>query len=176
MQGATLSVKYKITVFNNGEVDTLGEYYDYDIFNKEDVDKYTKTVPLKIGTLYNYYDKLTFRAEENNRMPIEVNKPNSTKMKMENQHYSETTLVWQQKNDIATAADVNDKIKKAQIQIVSTNTLKDIELYPAISKEVSNNNYLTSVSTYIQFSKILSANDSSDTLNYNNAVEIVEKN
>ena len=59
---------------------------------------------------------------------------------------------------------------------MSTNTLKDIELYPAISKEVSNNNYLTSVSTYIQFSKILSANDSSDTLNYNNAVEIVGKN
>ena len=34
-------------------------------------------------------------------------------MKMENQHYSETTLVWQQKNDIATAADVNDKIKES---------------------------------------------------------------
>lgn len=174
MQGATLSVKYKITVFNNGQVDTLGEYYDYDMFNKEDVDKYTKTVPLKIGTLYNYYDKLTFRAEENNRMPIEINRPNSTNENGE-PTLLETTLVWQQKNDIATAADVNDKIKKAQIQVVSTNTLKDIELYPAISKEVSNNNLLTSVSTYIQFSKVLSANDSSDTLNYNNAVEIVER-
>lgn len=207
MQGAILSIKYKITVVNNGQVDTLGEYYDYDMFNQNEVAQYTATVPTAIGTIYDYYDNLTFRAEENNRMQIEVNRvildgmqfangklanagallregkvfnPNTIQITSKSDENGkplllETTLVWEQKNNIGTAADVDDKLKRSILQVVSTNTLKDIELYPTISKEVLSENHLTSVSTYIQFSKVLSTNDSTDTLSYNNAVEIVER-
>lgn len=207
MQGATLLVKYKITVVNNGQVDTLGEYYDYNMFDNAEVEKYTATVPVKIGTIYNYFDNLVFRAEENNRMPIEVNRvilddmkfingkiANAENLLQEGKAFNpdriqivsranesgeptllETTLVWQQKNHIGTAADVDDKLKKSLLQVVSSNTLKDLELYPTISKEVLSENHITSVSTYIQFSKTLSANDATDTLSYNNAVEIVER-
>ena len=207
MQGATLSVKYKITVVNNGQVDTLGEYYDYNMFDNAEVQKYTSTVPLKVGTIYDYYDNLVFRAEDNNRMPIEVNRVVLDDMKFANGKIEnadallrngkaitpekiqiltkasedgkptllETSLVWHQKKDIGTAADVDDKLKKSVLQVVSTNTLKDIELYPTISKEVLSENHIASVSTYIQFTKTLSANDVTDTLSYNNAVEIVER-
>lgn len=207
MQGATLSIKYKITVVNNGQVDTLGEYFDYNMFAPVEVAKYTKTVPVNVGTIYNYYDNLVFRTEENNRMPIEVNQVVLDGMKFTNGTIAnaeelirdgkafnpdkiqitnkvdengektilETTLAWQQKNHIGTAADIDDKLKKSLLQVVSTESLKDLELYPTISKEVLSGNHIASVSTYIQFGKVLSANDSTDTMSYNNAVEIVER-
>lgn len=207
IQGAELFIKYKITVVNNGQVDTLGEYYDYDMFNSSEVAKYTASVPTRIGTVYNYFDNLTFRAEENNRMQIEENRVILDNMKFTNGQITnanelinngkvynpdivkieskvnengqtillDTATVWQQKAHIGTAADVDDKLKKSILQVVSTESLKDLELYPTISKEVLSGNHLTSVSTYIQFSKTLSANDSTDTLSYNNAVEIVER-
>ena len=177
------------------------------MFNKAEVAKYTATVPTMIGTLYSYYDNLVFRTEDNNRMPIEVNKVIMGDMKFSNGRIVnvdalieegkvfnpdkievvnksnkdgevellETTLSWEQKNEIGTAADVDDKMKKSLLQVASTNTLKDLELYPAISKEVLSDNHYASLSTYIQFSKVLSANDSTDTLSYNTAVEIVER-
>jgi len=210
MQGATLSIKYKITVVNNGQVDTLGEYFDYDMFDSEDRAKHIATVPTAIGTLYSYFDDLVFRTEDNNRMTIEVNQvildgmefylgeikdaENAAKLIVDGKVFNpdnirivnksnsdgdievlETTLVWEQKNEIGTAADVDDKLKKSILQVVSTNTLKDLELYPAISKEVLSDNHYASLSTYVQYSKVLSANDSTDTLSYNTAVEIVER-
>ena len=177
------------------------------MFDPVEVAKYTGTVPVNVGTIYNYYDNLVFRAEENNRMPIEVNQVVLDGMKFTNGTIAnaeelirdgrafnpdkiqitskanengektilETTLAWEQKNHIGTAADIDDKLKKSLLQVVSTESLKDLELYPTISKEVISDNHIASVSTYIQFSKVLSANDSTDTMSYNNAVEIVER-
>jgi len=207
MQGATLTIKYKIKVVNNGQVDTLGEYFDYNMFDTAEVAKYTATVPTMIGTLYSYYDNLVFRTEDNNRMPIEVNNVilgglkisngkltnpeklikdgkvfNPDKIEIVNKSNTNgkvevlnTALSWEQKNEIGTAADVDDKLKKSILQVVSTNTLKDLELYPTISKEVLSNEHYASLTTYVQFSKVLSANDSTDTLSYNTSVEIVER-
>ena len=42
--------QYFSTFVNNGQVDTLGEYFDYDMFNKAEVAKYTATVPTMRST------------------------------------------------------------------------------------------------------------------------------
>jgi len=75
MQGATLGVKYRITVFNNGHVDTLGEYKWYDMFaaDGEMAKEYNKALPTSVGTLYSYYTNLTFSEETNSNMAIEKN-------------------------------------------------------------------------------------------------------
>ena len=73
MQGATINIEYKFTVTNNGNVDTLGDYFTYDMFNEEETNYATTTVSNKIGTLYNYFTNTIFRTEENNNLEIEIN-------------------------------------------------------------------------------------------------------
>lgn len=73
MQGATIEIQYKITVTNNGEVDTLADYFTYDMFNPEETYYATTTVANKIGTIYDYYTNTVFRAEDNNNINVEVN-------------------------------------------------------------------------------------------------------
>lgn len=73
MQGAKIDVEYKLTITNNGQVDTLADYFTYDMFNPAEVKYMTRTVPIKIGTLNNYYSNLTFRAEDNTNLEVETN-------------------------------------------------------------------------------------------------------
>lgn len=73
MQGAKIDVDYILTITNNGQVDTLADYYTYDMFNPTEVAYMTRTVPIKIGTLNNYYSNLTFRAEDNTNLEVETN-------------------------------------------------------------------------------------------------------
>ena len=83
MQGSTITVVYKITINNIGEVDNL---YNYLKYYSNDVKKYIynkitneqlpdnaidstlqKSVPITINNIYSYSDNLTFRAEDNNK-------------------------------------------------------------------------------------------------------------
>lgn len=207
MQGATLFVEYKLTVVNNSQVDTLGEYFDYDMYNSKEVEKYTSAVPTMVGTLYNYYTNLTFRPEDNSNWQIDVNNVktdvesnasgvltnwesyiNSGKVKTAaiEEITSQTTengltkvlnekVTWELKSLIATAAFDDDRMKNSVVKVAQTNSLKDLELYPTFSKNVLKDSQLTSVSTYIQFSKTISVNDLTDTLTFKNSTEIVER-
>ena len=206
MQGATLTAKYKITVVNNGQVDTLGEYFDYDMFDPAAVALYTGTAPTEVGTIYSYFDNFMFRAEDNSKWQIEENSvklntmnfangkitsPSAfikngkaftdeiasidTKMNNNSAVLLPITAMWEFKNDIPVESDVTDKINNKLAQVSQTTSLKDTELFPVMSKEVQVGNLPTSVSTYLQYSKVLSANDQTDTLKYNTAVEIVER-
>lgn len=206
MQGATLNVKYKVTVFNNGHVDTLGEYFDYDMYNQGDVTKYTSTIATRVGTIYSYYTNLTFRAEDNSNWEIEANKVN-TNVKLNGAIFSNwatyvksghvytpefkdveailapdgksqvlsNKAIWEAKNLVKTGVEDDSRIKSGSVKIAQTNSLNSISLYPVISKESINKAGLSSVSTYIEYSKVLSPNDITDTLEYKQSVEIVER-
>ena len=206
MQGSTLTVQYRITVLNNGHVDTLGEYFDYNMYDAGEVARYTATIATKVGTIYSYYSNLTFRAEDNSNMPIEVNnvitdaETNGTKLTNWKAYIDSNgvrlpelkdvtvavaedgkskvlaqKLVWQSAKLIQTGVDDDRKIKEGLVKSVQTNGLNNVSLYPATSREVLDNTGIASVSTYIQFSKTISPNDPTDTLQYKQSVEIVEK-
>lgn len=206
MQGATLTVKYRITVFNNGHVDTLGEYFDYDMYNTAEVAKYTATMATRVGTIYSYYTNLTFRAEDNSNWAIEknqvstdaktngtyltnwqsyikngeVNTTNVKEVKVVNATDGQPevlskTAMWEAKALVKTGVEDDSRIKDGTVKVVQTNSLNDVSLYPVISKEALNDKGVSSVSTYVQFSKTISTNDVTDTLNYKQSVEIVER-
>lgn len=99
MQGATITVTYRVSVSNIGDVDNLYSYLKYaiyspikypgdpdtipDWYNKltgnnisasesgDLVGFLMKTIPMEVTKLYSYYDNLMFRAEDNSKMPVD---------------------------------------------------------------------------------------------------------
>lgn len=215
MQGTTIDVTYKITVSNIGEVDSLWPYLKYSDFEtrkafyknvynslyKEDpnIDTITETeldellfspVPVRINKLYNYYDNLIFRAEENNNWQItnntvslnstgEPNRDNYSNILFENSsddrtHMRDETAMW----SAANIATVVERVKERtdRYSIVETSSFKNIDLYPTISTIVRDNSGVASLTTYVKFSKTLAAQDVDDkySLQYQNYLEINE--
>lgn len=209
MQGATIEIQYKITVTNNGEVDTLADYFTYDMFNPEETYYATTTVANKIGTIYDYYTNTIFRAEDNNNINVEVNDVDLNRLRFDGitiKNWQELfdekrqervtpeikrittrlnendtsvlldeTVVWQSNNSIKLNENVENYIDNDEVKVVETKSLRDTPIYPNISKEAISNTGVSSISFYVNYSKQLSANDSTDTLLYKNSAEIVER-
>jgi len=237
MQGAKIDIQYKITITNNGQIDTLGDYFTYDMFNEPQTNYALRTVPIKIGTLNNYYTNLVFRAEDNTNLEIDRNdvqfgnirvngntiddyrstlvhrgilddkgktstpdfsKPTTTLLQdgralalLPTPYYASpiealsadgraiglTTakITWEEKRTIALNEMADKAIEKSKAKVVQTTSLRTTELFPNMSKEVLNNNAESTISVYVNYTKNISANDSSDMLTYDNSSEIVER-
>ena len=118
MQGATIEIQYKITVTNNGEVDTLADYFTYDMFNPEETYYATTTVANKIGTLYDYYTNTIFRAEDNNRISVEVNDVDLNRLRFD----GITIRNWQELFDEKRNERVTPEIKKITTRLNEDDT------------------------------------------------------
>lgn len=207
MQGATLDIEYKITVTNNGQVDTLADYFTYDMFNEEEVFYATTTVANRIGTLYDYYTNNTFRATDNNNLNVEINNVELRKLNFDGvilKNWQELVekgktytpeifriytrlqndgrsallnekITWDDNKDITLNENVEKYIDNDEIKVVKTKSLRDISIFPNISKEALSHQGVSSISFYVQFSKQLSSKDDTDTLQYKNSTEIVER-
>lgn len=207
MQGATIEIQYRFTVTNNGNVDTLGDYFTYDMFNEEEVANATTTVANKLGTLYDYYTNTIFRILDNNNMNIEVNDVELSKLRYDGvtiRNWKELVqkgkavtpeikkintrvdndnraivlqekLIWKDSKDISLNSIAEKQIDNDKIKVIQTQSLRDIPIYPNISKEAISKNGVSSINLYVNYSKQLAANDKDDTLDYKNSTEIVER-
>ena len=209
MQGATLTVVYKIEVTNNGHIDTWGDYFTYDMFNEEETKLATTSITTLIGTLHDYYTNNTFRAEDNSNIEIEINdvkllnmdnkgitiddweefidKKNdnnvvfpriSTTTRMQEDGQAavvKPTVDWTDSDSIELNKDVEKYIDKDEIKIAETKSLREVPLFPSISKEARGKTGVASISFRIVYSKQLSADDKTDMLHYENSIEIVER-
>ena len=167
MQGATITVHYKVTIKNTGEIDTLTSY-----FSKTDaVDKYIdsvdhglRTIPTRIAKLYSHFDKMVFREIDNATQRVEDASNPSQRVAV-----AEWFAVDPVQN-VDISAKANEVV--STIQTIQTESLIDLELFPEISKEVQEGDSLSGISVYFQLSKVWTAEDDQDTLTYENAVEI----
>lgn len=210
MQGATIRVTYKISITNLSEVDNLMTYLKYYSFDtKKNMyerlggsteglteqqldDILSKSITVKVNAIYDYYDNLIFRAEENNRQSVNTNNfkiqsLNNKETTLERDKYGRLNLTFNQylKNNVVWAPindardyAIRESIKKEinGFKCVSTTNLNNIDLYPYESIEVKDNQSCSSISTYITFSKTLSARDfmNAGSLEYRNYAEIIE--
>lgn len=157
------------------------------------------TVPVKINKIYNYYDNLVFSPTENSRRTIRnrlidikydsrgianINRDEyqnikylDTEIDIENIR-KDTTVSWESIEKGGTLSLLDDDIIEAarRYNIVKTESIKNIELYPAQSKEVEDKQQTSSISTSIRFSKGIDADDFDipNMLDYKNFVEIIE--
>jgi len=207
MRGATIEIQYKITVTNNGLVDTLADYFTYDMFDEQETFNATTTVANKIGTIYNYYTNEVFREEENNNIEIEVNDVKLRDLQFDNTKLKNwkkllvsrgsitpkikeiTTRLqengmpvllkqkarWNSRESIKLKESVDKYIDRDEIKIVETRTLRNIPIYPNISKEALSQKGVSSISFYINYSKVFATLNNPDSLVYKNSAEIVER-
>ena len=210
MQGANIEIVYKIDVTNVGEVDNLMtylKYYDFDVkksiyaklggnvdgLNEQQLDELlSRSIVVKVNTIYDYYDNMIFRAEDNNRQAVNTNtlkfnlndknravleRDNYQRLNLTMGSYLTDNVIWSaisDYNDYAIRENIRDKAK--DFKCVSTTNTKDIELFPYESIEVRDSKGSASISTYITFSKTLSSTDfvNPGSLEYRNYAEIIE--
>ncbi len=210
MQGANIEIIYKIDVTNVGEVDNLMtylKYYDFDVkksiyaklggnvdgLNEQQLDELlSRSIVVKVNTIYDYYDNMIFRAEDNNRQAVNTNtlkfnlndknravleRDNYQRLNLTMGSYLTDNVIWSSipdYNDYAIRENIRDKAK--DFKCVSTTNTKNIELFPYESIEVRDSKGSASISTYITFSKTLSSTDfvNPGSLEYRNYAEIIE--
>ena len=167
MQGATITVHYKVTIKNTSEIDTLTSYFSKtDAVDEyiDNVDHGLRTIPTRIAKLYSHFDKMVFREIDNATQRVEDASNPSQRVAV-----AEWFAVDPVQN-VDISAKANEVV--STIQTIQTESLIDLELFPEISKEVQEGDSLSGISVYFQLSKVWTAEDDQDTLTYENAVEI----
>lgn len=213
MQGTKIDVIYKISVSNISEVDSLWIYlrhedfatkkYFYEQLYKTLYNEETRVdsnmseaefdellynaIPIRVIRLYNYYDNLIFRAEENNNWQIinntvQLDENNIardtygnilfTNESSDRRYMRDETAMWSATNIPNVIERVKERVDR--YSVIETTSFKNIELYPTISTIVRDNAAVSSLSTFVKFSKTLAAQDVDDkySLQYMNYTEI----
>jgi len=219
MQGASIDVEYAITVKNLGEVDNFDNYVKYwpDTEKKEFYKKVTgndissatdnelktiltRTIPIRINQINDYYDNLVFRAEDNVNNLINYRKINTSEERNDkNKIINITPPIYDIDGKITRVLcgeyDRRKDVYSGSVQWnalqtvpttplldkgVTTTSLKTVDIYPAMSNEAIKNRenatYNAAYTTYLTLSKTLSAKDPDirGMLEYENYAEIME--
>ena len=145
MHGATITVKYKVRISNTGDIDKLSNY----ITGASD-----ETVTTEANLVFNYTGKNVLYREENQQDNIWK----EIKLGEAKQYISE---------------EAQKSINK-DTKIFSTEAFKT-ELYPEGSIESDKDSKNTYVEKTITLSKVITPQDSTETLTYDSAMEIVER-
>jgi len=82
---------------------------------------------------------------------------------------------WNSRESIKLKESVDKYIDRDEIKIVETRTLRNIPIYPNISKEALSQKGVSSISFYINYSKVFATLNNPDSLVYKNSAEIVER-
>ena len=148
MHGAMITVKYKVKIANTGEIDRMSNY----ITGASD-----ETVTTQANLVFNYTGKNTLYREDNQEENIWQEVKNNGE---------------EAKKYISEQA--RDELGK-DTKILKTEAFK-AELYPEGSIEANQaNNENTYIEKTITLSKVITPQDSTATLTYDSAMEIVER-
>ncbi|MBQ9298238.1 MAG: VWA domain-containing protein [Clostridia bacterium] len=148
MQGAEVRVDYKVKITNTGEIDTLANYIKGES---------TATIPTIAKVAYNYTKRNMLYREDDGSDPM-----------------------WKEINLIDALNSVNSEVgsqirrEEEIIKIYSTEELSK-PLYPKDSIEATKDTTSTNIIAKAVMSKLLSPESDEDILNYNSAIEIVER-
>ena len=149
MHGATITITYRVTVTNEGEVD----YKDNCFYYTGKVKDKNTIVTTKADQVLDYVaNNLQFNASENSNWRV-INK-----------------------NDIASQGLVNSSLKDAVEQyntIIITDNL-GTELIPTLYKEKVDNKATNSTTIPLVLTQTITSENSTDDLTYSNIVEIVK--
>ena len=149
MHGATITITYRITVTNEGEVD----YKDNCFYYTGVVKDKNAVVTTKADNVLDYVaNNLQFNASENGNWKVIS------------------------KEDIASQGLVNSSLKDAIEQyntIIITDRLS-AELVPSLYKDKVNNNTTDSTTIPLVLTQTITSENSTDDLTYSNIVEIVK--
>lgn len=160
MQGATIQVKYRITVKNIGEVDTTGA-----TANSVGLTYYTgkanssdRIVTTTIDKVIDYVDNSLVFPADNTEWQLIENAGLGTIEQMKQNGYLDKTL------NIARNETVNNKVvSNPMTQVIVTDRLGQSQLRPGDGASIE-----------LTLSKVISANDSQDDLSYDNIAEVIQ--
>lgn len=155
MQGTEVEITYRITIKNEGEVDSFGNDYSVGETYYTGKNSQDQIVTNKIDKLIDYVDNsLVFKKEKNSQWELIENTDLQTVQKMKENGYL---------NEKVDTTQQTGKTRNETNQVVVNESLKDVALKPG-----------QSVSTQLILSKIISPNDAADDLSYNNMAEIIQ--
>lgn len=161
MHGSTIKVKYKITVENEGEIDTMSNYFKYEE-GTEEYEEAQKTITTTADLIYNYTNKnLVYKEDEQ-----DVN--------IWNQIEINPGLVSGATLKEVLGEEVVETIEEENIKVLETEKLGE-ELYPKGSIEAIYKGARTNITETIVLSKVITPENGVEMLTYENSLEIVQR-
>ena len=155
MMGTEVEITYRMTIKNEGEVDSFGNDYSVGETYYTGRDSQDQIVTNRIDKVIDYVDNsLVFKKEKNEQWELIEKTDLQTVQKMKEMGYL---------NEKVDTTQKTGKTKGETNQVIVNESLKNIDLKPG-----------ESVSTKLILSKVISPNDEANDLSYNNMVEIIE--
>ena len=148
IQGAEIKVKYKVKIRNSGEIDKMSNYIKGGS---------NETITTQADYVYEYVNK-------------------NYVYRQENQKEEDNNNIWEEleiKEVNKVADNVLKEVKEENIKVLQTDGLR-VELYPKGSVEEEEGGK-TEVIGYLVLSKVISPQDTSATLSFENSLEIVQR-
>ena len=149
MQGAEIRVKYRVKIRNSGEIDKMSNYIEGGS---------NETITTQADYVYEYVNKNYVYREDDQKEGEENND------------------IWEEleiKEVNKVADNVLKEVKEENIKVLQTDGLR-VELYPKGSVEEEEGGK-TEVIGYLVLSKVISPQDTSATLSFENSLEIVQR-
>lgn len=147
MQGATITIEYKVRISNLGEIDKMSNYF---------LGASNDTVSTEAKIVYNYANRNALYRQEDNKDCF----------------WTEITITDAKTN---IAENVIEGIEDNNVKVFSTGAFYE-KLYPVGSREANEaNNENTYIEKLVTMSKIITPEDSKDTLKYYSEMEIIER-
>lgn len=164
MQGATVKIKYKITVTNIGEVDYKDNefYYTGEELNANDNNNIVKTTPVQIVDYVGYNGVNDEHATRNNLNFVKADNRNWEYVTLD------TTEGFKNSGDCLLSNTAKEKAAAYNTIVVHGIDSTSNALVPVIIDDSCN------YTTEIVLSKMISSNSSTDELTYDNLVEIIK--
>ena len=163
MQGATIEIKYKLTLENRGEVDSLRNYFE---------NGSTDTIPTTAKVIYAYINQnIVYRAESQKAGDAEWQIVDLNKEAGKNLAKEELSPDTLKGVETSKTAETQKEVK----MLLRTEDLSEKKLYPVNSKEVLNGNgeYASGISTELVLSRLISPEeDDSTSLSFECAMQV----
>lgn len=167
MQGATIKIKYKITVTNIGEIDYKDNEFYYLGKENNRANNIVKTTPLQIIDYVGYQAGDGDHVTRNNLNYV--------------QKFNTNTDTWNEKeaDNLKDSGLLNATIagiakEKYNTVVVHNTNASNNKLVPYISKDYGQDEKKAEYTTHIVLSRKISSDSETDDLTYNNLVEILQ--
>ena len=164
MQGAQITINYKITVKNTGEIDALENYFA----SYKDTEEGEATIATFPDVINSYINgNLIYREKDQNNLVWK---------KLDDETLRNYTEAVKGNGTVEINKEVEKSIKAQNILVLRNSDGSKIGIYPANSKELENDkNAKNEWSFNLTLTKLISPEDDKDMLSYTNSLEIMKR-